>query len=217
MTGSSPQADPEVDTLEAQAPQAVEATENSAAPEVKKGRGKAKAIFEELQEHKESENLVTKEKRVRGRQASSKDGTEKPAKTSEEPLPNDQIESSLPAVPVVETKEKRGRDKRAVVISVSKADSEEEAVEEVKEAKAKKRVAVAKKQVEDKEQKSAVLEEVCAPAEVMETIESPETVPAKKRRGKKAAGKKDAIEEAIVSAEPEIPEDEKEIKKGRSK
>ena len=89
LTGSSPQADPEVDTLEAQAPQAVEATENSAAPEVKKGRGKAKSKLEEVQEHKESENLVTKEKRVRGRQASSKDGTEKPAKTSEEPLPND--------------------------------------------------------------------------------------------------------------------------------
>ena len=39
----------------------------------------------------------------------------------------------------------------------------------------------------------------------------------KKGQGKKAAAKKDAIEEAIVSAEPEIPEDEKEIKKGRSK
>jgi hypothetical protein len=36
-------------------------------------------------------------------------------------------------------------------------------------------------------------------------------------RGKKAAVKKDAFEEAIASAEPEIPEDEKEIKKGRSK
>ena len=95
------------------APQAVEATENSAAPEVKKGRGKAKAKFEEVQEHKESENLGsaetdTKEKRGRGRQASSKDGTEKPAKTSEEPLPDDEIESSLPELsPQLPMDEKR--------------------------------------------------------------------------------------------------------------
>ena len=123
-------------------------------------------------------------------------------KTSEDQLPNDAIESSLPAVPVVETKEKRGRDKRAVVLGVSKADSEEEAVEEVAKAKGKKRVAITKKLVKV-ENKSAVPEEVAAPAEVMETIESPETVPAKKRRGKKAAGKKDAIEEAVVRAEPE--------------
>ena len=106
----------------------------------------------------------------------------------------------------------RGRGKKEFVRAVSKVNSEEEAVEEVKEAKAKKRVAVAKKQVEDKEQKSAVLEEVCAPAEVMETIESPETVPAKRSRGNKAAGKKDAVEEAVLSAEPEVAE-----KKGRGK
>ena len=83
---------------------------------------------------------------------------------------------------------KRGRGKKA---AVSIVDFEEETVEEVKEAK--KRVAVARKKVEVKN-KSAVLEEVAAPAEVTETIESPET------------GKKDAIEEAVVRAEPEVPE-----------
>jgi hypothetical protein len=95
---------------------------------------------------------------------------------------------------------KRGRGKKA---AVSIVDFEEETVEEVKEAK--KRVAVARKKVEVKN-KSAVLEEVAAPAEVTGTIESPETVPAKKSRGIKAAGKKDAIEEAVVRAEPEVPE-----------
>ena len=76
----------------------------------------------------------------------------------------------------------------------------------------KKRVAIAKKLVKV-EKKSAFLEEVAAPAEVMKTIESPETVPAKKSRGKKASGKKDAaVEEAVFSAEPEVAE-----KEGRGK
>ncbi len=103
---------------------------------------------------------------------------------------------------------KRGRGKKA---AVSIVDFEEERVEEVK-----KRVAIAKKLVKVAK-KSAVLEEVAAPAEVTETIESPETVPAKKSRGIKAAGKKDATEEAVVRAEPEVPEDENKVLKGRSK
>ncbi|XP_046456205.1 nucleolar protein dao-5-like isoform X3 [Daphnia pulex] len=232
----------EVDTdqPEVQAPLVVAAaTEVSPAPEVKKGRGKVKATVEEVPEPKESENLVTnepdtKEKRGRGRQASSKDGTEKAAKASEEPLPNDETESPLPASPVAETKEKqgrgrqakaqaeapveetteaaevvtakRGRGKKAAAPAASKADAEEEAVEEVKETKpkGKKGAAAAKKHVEE-EEKPAVPEEPVA-SKVDAEEEAVEEVKEAKAKGKKgAAAAKKHVEEEEKPAVPEEP------------
>jgi hypothetical protein len=229
------------DQPEVQAPPVVAAaTEVSPAPEVKKGRGKVKATVEEVPEPKESENLVTnepdtKEKRGRGRQASSKDGTEKAAKASEEPLPNDETESPLPASPVAETKEKRGRGpqakaqaeapveetteavevvpakrgrgKKAAAPAASKADAEEEAVEEVKETKpkGKKGAAAAKKHVEE-EEKPAVPEEPVA-SKVDAEEEAVEEVKEAKAKGKKgaAAAKKHVEEEVEKPAVPEEP------------
>jgi hypothetical protein len=229
------------DQPEVQAPPVVAAaTEVSPAPEVKKGRGKVKATVEEVPEPKESENLVTnepdtKEKRGRGRQASSKDGTKKAAKASEEPLPNDETESPLPASPVAETKEKRGRGpqakaqaeapveetteavevvpakrgrgKKAAAPAASKADAEEEAVEEVKETKpkGKKGAAAAKKHVEE-EEKPAVPEEPAA-SKVDAEEEAVEEVKEAKAKGKKgaAAAKKHVEEEEEKPAVPEEP------------
>ena len=233
------------DQPEVQAPPVVAAaTEVSPAPEVKKGRGKVKATVEEVPEPKESENLVTnepdtKEKRGRGRQASSKDGTEKAAKASEEPLPNDETESPLPASPVAETKEKRGRGpqakaqaeapveetteavevvpakrgrgKKAAAPAASKADAEEEAVEEVKEAKAKgkKGAAAAKKHVEEEEEKPAVPEEPAAPVKTV--VESPET--SKAVPAKRGRGKKATpLAKVAADEEAEAVEDVKETK-----
>ncbi|EFX79545.1 hypothetical protein DAPPUDRAFT_304496 [Daphnia pulex] len=232
----------EVDTdqLEVQAPPVVAAaSEVSPAPEVKKGRGKVKATVEEVQEPKESENLVTnepdtKEKRSRGRQASSKDGTEKAAKASEEPLPNVETESPLPTSPVAETKEKRGRGrqakaqaeapveetteaaevvpakrgrgKKAAAPAASKADAEEEAVEEVKETKpkGKKGAAAAKKHVEE-EEKPAVPEESAA-SKVDAEEEAVEEVKETKAKGKKgAAAAKKHVEKEEKPAVPEEP------------
>jgi hypothetical protein len=102
---------------------------------------------------------------------------------------------------------KRGRGKKA---AVSIVDFEEETVEEVKEAK--KRVAVARKKVEVKN-KSAVLEEVAAPAEVTGTIESLVTVPAeidtKEKRGRgRQASSKDGTENPAKTSEEPLPDDE---------
>jgi hypothetical protein len=226
------------DQPEVQAPPVVAAaTEVSPAPEVKKGRGKVKATVEEVPEPKESENLVTnepdtKEKRGRGRQASSKDGTEKAAKASEEPLPNDETESPLPASPVAETKEKRGRGpqakaqaeapveetteavevvpakrgrgKKAAAPAASKADAEEEAVEEVKETKpkGKKGAAAAKKHVEE-EEKPAVPEEPAA-SKVDAEEEAVEEVKEAKAKGKKGAA---AAKKHVEEEKPAVPEE----------
>jgi hypothetical protein len=117
----------------------------------------------------------------------------------------DKIEKCIEAQEAAPTK--RGRGKKA---AVSIVDFEEETVEEVKEAK--KRVAVARKKVEVKN-KSAVLEEVAAPAEVTGTIESLVTVPAeidtKEKRGRgRQASSKDGTENPAKTSEEPLPDDE---------
>jgi hypothetical protein len=76
--------------------------------------------------------------------------------------------------------------------------------------------------VEENHIEAVLVAKVVEPETPVPEIEQEESAPVaeskgKKGRGKKAAAKKDAIEEAVVSAEPEVLEDEKEIKKGRSK
>ncbi|XP_046641044.1 cylicin-2-like [Daphnia pulicaria] len=194
------------DQPEVQAPPVVAAaTEVSPAPEVKKGRGKVKATVEEVPEPKESENLVTnepdtKEKRGRGRQASSKDGTEKAAKASEEPLPNDETESPLPASPVAETKEKRGRGPQAKAQAEAPVEETTEAVEVVpaKRGRGKKAAAPAASKADAEEE---AVEEVDAEEEAVEEVKEA------KAKGKKgaAAAKKHVEEEVEKPAVPEEP------------
>ncbi|XP_046464183.1 nucleolar and coiled-body phosphoprotein 1-like [Daphnia pulex] len=192
---------------------------------------------------KESENLVTnepdtKEKRGRGRQASSKDGAKKAAKASEEPLPNDETESPLPASPVAETKEKRGRGpqakaqaeapveetteavevvpakrgrgKKAAAPAASKADAEEEAVEEVKETKpkGKKGAAAAKKHVEE-EEKPAVPEEPAA-----SKVDAEEEAVEERGRRKKATPLAKVAADEEAEAVEEVKETKAKGKKG---